>query len=160
MIVISEILNPQSVVCRESAGSKKRVLEKISGLLAAATSLNDIEIFDRLLERERLGSTGLGQGVAIPHCRMQQARTAAVALITLRNGVDFEARDGKPVDIVFALIVPEHCTETHLQILAGAAEMFSNDEFCARLRACETDSQLYELTGGWQPQSRLTAAQK
>lgn len=152
-MIIGEILKPQSVVCRETAGSKKRVLEKVSKLLAAAESLNEIDIFDKLLERERLGSTGLGQGVAIPHCRMQQARSAAVALMTLQNGVDFEARDGNPVDIVFALIVPEHCTETHLQILASAAEMFSDGEFCARLRASETDSRLYELISCWRPQS-------
>jgi nitrogen PTS system EIIA component len=152
-MIIGEILNAQSVACRETAASKKRVLEKLSRLLAAAEDLNETDVFDRLLERERLGSTGLGHGVAIPHCRMPEARRAAVALMTLQTGVDFEARDGKPVDIVFALIVPEHCTETHLQILAGAAEMFSDPGFCARLRACKTGAQLYELVGGWRPQS-------
>lgn len=152
-MIIGEILNPQAVACRETAGSKKRVLEKVSKLLASAEGLNEIDIFDKLLERERLGSTGLGQGVAIPHCRLPDARRAAIALLTLQLPVNFEARDGNPVDIVFALVVPEHCTETHLQILAKAAEMFSNPEFCARLRACETNQQLYELVNSWQPQS-------
>lgn len=151
-MIIGEILDRQSVACRETAVSKKRVLEKVSRLLATAEGLNEIEVFDRLLERERLGSTGLGHGVAIPHCRMPEARRAAVALMTLQAGVDFEARDGQPVDIIFALIVPEHCTETHLQILATAAEMFSDPGFCARLRACEANQQLYELVNCWQPQ--------
>lgn len=152
-MIISEYLDPKCVACRETAGSKKRVLEKISKLLAAAQGLNEIAVFDKLLERERLGSTGLGHGVAIPHCRMQEAQNAAVALMTLQTGINFEARDGKPVDIVFALIVPEHCTETHLKILANAAEMFSNPGFCAQLRASETNEQLYKLVNRWQPQS-------
>jgi nitrogen PTS system EIIA component len=152
-MIISEILNPQSIACRETAGSKKRVLEKVSRLLAASQGLNEVVVFDKLLERERLGSTGLGHGVAIPHCRLQEAQTAAVALMTLQAGVNFEARDGKPVDIVFALVVPEHCTETHLKILANAAEMFSDSQFCAQLRASETDKQLYELISCWQPHS-------
>lgn len=151
--MIGEILSPDSVACRETAASKKRVLEKMSRLLAAAEDLNEIDVFDKLLERERLGSTGLGHGVAIPHCRMPEARRAAVALMTLQAGVDFEARDGRPVDIAFGLVVPEHCTETHLQILAKAAEMFSDPGFCARLRACETNQQLYELVSCWEPQS-------
>jgi PTS system nitrogen regulatory IIA component len=152
-MIISEILSPQSVACREIAGSKKRVLEKVSTLLASVQGLNQSAVFDKLLERERLGSTGLGHGVAIPHCRMQEAQTAAVALMTLQTPVNFEARDSKPVDIVFALIVPEHCTETHLKILACAAEMFSNAAFCALLRASETNQQLYKLVSCWQPQS-------
>jgi PTS system nitrogen regulatory IIA component len=152
-MIVNEILNPQSVACRETAGSKKRLLEKVSKLLAAAQGLNEIAVFDKLVERERLGSTGLGHGVAIPHCRMQEARSAAVALMTLQGGVSFESRDGKPVDIVFALIVPEHCTETHLQILANAAEMFSDTAFCAQLRAGETNQQLYDLVSCWQPHS-------
>jgi PTS system nitrogen regulatory IIA component len=152
-MIPGEILNPVSVACRESAGSKRRVLEKISSLLAAPEGLNEAEVFDKLLERERLGSTGLGQGIAIPHCRLQQAHDAHVALMTLQTPVNFEARDGRPADIVFGLIVPEHGTETHLQILAKAAEMFSDAEFCARLRASASNEQLYELVNGWQPQS-------
>ncbi|HEX5056062.1 MAG TPA: PTS sugar transporter subunit IIA [Gammaproteobacteria bacterium] len=152
-MITGEILNPASIACRETAGSKKRVLEKISRLLAAPEGLNEIDVFDKLLERERLGSTGLGQGVAIPHCRLQHAHSAHVALMTLQAPVNFEARDGKPADIVFGLIVPEHCTETHLQILAKAAEMFSDAAFCARLRASANNEQLYELVSCWQPQS-------
>ncbi|HEY3488401.1 MAG TPA: PTS sugar transporter subunit IIA [Gammaproteobacteria bacterium] len=152
-MIISEILNAKCVCCRETAGSKKRVLEKVSKLLAAAQNLNEVEVFDKLLERERLGSTGLGHGVAIPHCRMHEAQAAAVALLTLQDGINFEARDGKPVDIVFALIVPEHCTETQLKILANAAEMFSDPEFCKQLRSSETADQLYRLISCWQPHS-------
>jgi PTS system nitrogen regulatory IIA component len=152
-MIIGEILNLQSVACRETAGSKQRVLEKIGRLLAAPEDLNEIDVFDKLLEREKLGSTGLGQSVAIPHCRLPQSHGAHVALMTLQTPVNFEARDGKPVDIVFGLSVPEHGMETHLQILAQAAEMFSDAAFCARLRASASNEQLYELVSCWQPQS-------
>ncbi len=152
-MIVNEILNPQSVACRETAGSKRSLLKKVSRLLAAPQNLNENTVFEKLLERESLGSTGLGRGVAIPHCRMQETRSAAVALMTLQGGVSFEARDGKPVDIVLGLLVPEHCTETHLQILANAAEMFSDTAFCAQLRASETNQQLYDLVNCWQPHS-------
>ncbi|HEX7028124.1 MAG TPA: PTS sugar transporter subunit IIA, partial [Gammaproteobacteria bacterium] len=110
-------------------------------------------IFDKLLERERLGSTGLGGGVAIPHCRLAEARQAVVALMTLDSPVDFDSRDKKPVDILFALIVPEDCNEMHLKILATAAEMFSDPKFCQSLRSCESDSDLRTLSENWQPSS-------
>ena len=153
-MILSEHITPNMISCRESASSKKKALEKLSHFLALAQpELNETLVFDKLLERERLGSTGLGEGVAIPHCRMAEAKRAMVALITLDQGVDFDSRDGKPVDILFALVVPEDCNETHLKILAAAAEMFSDPDFCARMRACDNAESLYEMLANWQPKS-------
>lgn len=147
-------IKPDIAVCRESVTSKKRALEKLSEYLAKCDpTLPDTVIFDKLLERERLGSTGLGGGVAIPHCRLAEARHAVVALMTLANPVDFDSRDKKPVDILFALIVPEDCNEMHLKILASAAEMFSDPKFCQSLRSCDNDEELRKLSENWQPNS-------
>ncbi len=153
-MILSEHITPNMISCHESAGSKKKALEKLSHFLALAQpELNETLVFDKLLERERLGSTGLGEGVAIPHCRMAEARRAMVALITLDKGVDFDSRDAKPVDIFFALVVPEDCNETHLKILAAAAEMFSDPTFCAKMRDCQSGQELYEMLSSWQPKS-------
>ncbi len=153
-MILSEHVTPNTVSCRESAGSKKKALERLSHFLALAQpELNETLVFDKLLERERLGSTGLGEGVAIPHCRMEEAKRAMLALITLDKGVDFDSRDANPVDIFFALVVPEDCNETHLRILAAAAEMFSDPEFCAKMRACNNSQELYEMLITWQPKS-------
>jgi PTS system nitrogen regulatory IIA component len=151
---LSQYLKSNTIACKQPANSKKRALEILSQYLALSQpDLNESDVFDHLVERERLGSTGLGEGVAIPHCRMAGAEQAMIAMITLDQGIDFDARDGKPVDLLFALVVPEDCTETHLKLLATAAEMFSDSEFCAHLRACRSSEPLYELLLNWQPKS-------
>lgn len=151
---LSEHITLNTIACKQAANSKKRALEILSHFLAASqSSLNESDVFDKLLERERLGSTGLGEGVAIPHCRMAEANQAMIAMVTLDQGIDFDARDSKPVDLLFALIVPENCSETHLKLLATAAEMFSDTHFCEHLRACDTSESLYQLLLNWQPNS-------
>jgi PTS system nitrogen regulatory IIA component len=153
-MILNDYITPNTISCKESAGSKKKALEKLSHFLALAQPLlNETLVFDKLLERERLGSTGLGEGVAIPHCRMAEANQAMVAMITLEDGVDFDSRDAKPVDILFALVVPEDCNETHLKILAAAAEMFSDPAFCAKMRDCTSNQDLFEMLINWQPKS-------
>lgn len=145
-MTIGTLIKPGAVICRDSATSKKRALEKISEYLSAGEpGLTSAMVFDKLLERERLGSTGLGEGVAIPHCRMAEARQAIIALVTLDAPIDFDARDKKPVDILFALVVPEKCNETHLKILASAAEMFSDPAFCRSLRDCRSNADMFSL---------------
>ena len=125
------------------AGSKKRVLELLGSLLAdTAPGLTQDSIFDRLLERERLGSTGLGHGIALPHARMRDIDQAYGAFIQLSHGVDFDAIDSEPVDLLFALLVPEAATQEHLQLLATLAGMFSNPDFCANLRRASTPEDL------------------
>ena len=115
---------------------KKRLLERVATMLAdGAGGEGERAIFDTLCGRERLGSTGLGHGVAIPHARSARALNAAGAFLRLAEPIDFGALDGEPVDLVFALVVPEHFAQQHLLLLAQLAEMFGDEAFRARLRA-------------------------
>ena len=146
---IAEIISPERVVIRQQASSKKRSLELVSGLIAAAQpSLLETEVFDCLIARERLGSTGVGHGVAIPHGRLKTVERPMAAFALLEKGVDFDAVDGQPVDMVCALVVPAESTEEHLQILASLAELFGNDRVRERLRAATTVADVYELLTG------------
>lgn len=153
---ISRLLIPDRVICLSNISSKKRLLEKLSQLLGiGAAGLDTADIFNRLIERERLGSTGLGHGVALPHGRVNNIEQALGAFIKLDRGVDFDSIDRQPADLIFALLVPEQHTEEHLQILASLAGMFSNPDFCNGLRACHNDSELYShFIGRSEPTSR------
>lgn len=143
---IKDLLIPERVAANTQAGSKKRVLEMISGLLAeSAPKLTAEEIFESLIGRERLGSTGLGHGVALPHARMAGQDEAIGAFVKLEQGVDFDAIDGQSVDLLFALLVPEHFTDEHLDILAQLARMFSDNQFCQKIRESESEQQILEL---------------
>lgn len=140
---VRELLTADRIACKGQASSKKRALEQISQLLSSAVpDLSSEAVFDSLVGRERLGSTGLGSGVAIPHGRTAATDTAIAAFIHLDQGIDFDAIDGDPVDILFALLVPDHYTDEHLEILASLAESFSNPGFCDQLRSCETPEQV------------------
>jgi len=121
--------------CDCKAASKKRVLERVGELLAtSAPNLSPEEIFEQLLERERLGSTGLGHGVALPHARLKGINQACGVLVRLEAGVDYDAIDGQPVDLVFGLLVPHDATQEHLQLLAKLAALFSKESFRNQLR--------------------------
>lgn len=142
---INQLIAPDRVICLTDISSKKRVLEELSRLLGlGAVGLDPADIFNRLIERERLGSTGLGHGVALPHARIGDRDDTVGAFIKLDQGVDFDSPDNEPADLLFALLVPEAHTDEHLQILASLAGMFSDNEFCASLRQCESSEQLYE----------------
>ena len=144
-------------MCCNEAGSKKRLLEHLSELLAATSpSLTQNEIFETLVSREKLGSTGLGRGVAIPHGRMITLEQPVCAFTRLTTPLDFDAADGEPVDLVFALLVPEESTEEHLQVLSIIAEIFSDAGVCAALRQCETDDCILRLLSQWERQ-RISA---
>lgn len=148
---LTDLLPLAHVSCDSQASSKKRVLEQLSELIATGQeSLSRNEVFDSLLARERLGSTGLGHGVAIPHGRLKESDRTIGAFIKLRQGIDYDASDRQPVDLLFALLVPEHSTEEHLQLLARLAEMFSNAAVVARLREAETAEALLEIIREWQ----------
>ncbi len=155
---ISQILRPERIACQQESSSKKRSLELLSELLADA--LPDFaggEIFHSLIGRERLGSTGLGKGVALPHGRLNGLKSPIAAMATLKRAMDFDAIDHKPVDLLFALLVPEKSTDEHLQILAQLAAMFSNQDFCAKLRDCHDSDQCFELVSKWDTQQQLSA---
>jgi PTS system nitrogen regulatory IIA component len=148
---ITDLLMPDRVTCREDVGSKKRLLEYISELLASSSpELVQNEIFNGLVNREKLGSTGLGKGVAIPHGRIASLERPVCAFVKLASPVDFDATDGQAVDLVFALLVPEDSTEEHLQVLSTIAEIFSNAGISMALRQCDTDSCLLEQLCQWE----------
>ncbi|MES9993460.1 MAG: PTS IIA-like nitrogen regulatory protein PtsN [Candidatus Thiodiazotropha sp.] len=136
----------ERIGCNVEAASKKRVLEQLGQRLAdAVPNLNQDMVFDALLERERLGSTGLGKGIALPHARMPQISEALAAFIQLPQGIDFDAIDNQPVDLAFAMLVPEEATDEHLQLLAKLAQMFDDQDFCSALRQATTTDELYKL---------------
>ena len=148
---ITDLLTPERVLCCADTGSKKRLLEQLGALLgSSAPGLSQIEIFDALVNREKLGSTGLGKGVAIPHGRMPALEQPVCAFIKLDQPVDFDATDKQAVDLVFALLVPEDSTEEHLQVLSTIAEIFSNTALCEALRGCETGSCILEQLYQWE----------
>jgi len=147
-MLLADLLTPERVVLDLSLSSEKAVLERAAELLAlndgAASSR---EIFDGLCQRERLGSTGLGHGVAIPHCRIEQTG-ATGSLIRLKRPIDFDGPDAEDVDLFFALAVPAQCSEAHLRLLASIAELFGDPERRERLRQvsdyAELEAQLRE----------------
>jgi len=142
---INQLIAPDRVICLTDISSKKRALEELSTLLGlGAIGLDPADIFNRLIERERLGSTGLGHGVALPHARIGDRDDTIGAFIKLDQGVEFDSPDNEPADLLFALLVPEAHTDEHLQILASLAGMFSDARFCAELRECRSSEQLYE----------------
>ncbi|MGM0563847.1 MAG: PTS IIA-like nitrogen regulatory protein PtsN [Pseudomonadota bacterium] len=150
---LEQLLTPERILVRHASTSKKRALETMCELLAdGQEGLDEGHIFASMLERERLGSTGVGNGVAIPHSRMEGVDSALVAFATLENGVDYDSPDGEDVDMLFALLVPQECTEEHLRILASAAEMFSDKEFCRELRDATDPAELYRKLESWEPE--------
>lgn len=131
-------------------GSKKRVLQQLGVMLASSsTDISPEAVFEHLLERERLGSTGLGHGIALPHARMPDLERAVGAFVQLRSGVDFDAVDDHPVDLAFGLLVPQEATEEHLQLLAKLASMFSNELLCEKLRSGEDEQELLQRIEAW-----------
>lgn len=144
-------LTLERISCQNPAGSKKRLLEEIGGLLAnPVQGVNPEQVFDKLLERERLGSTGMGQGIALPHARMKGVEQAIGALIQLRTGIDFDAIDNHPVDLAFGLLVPENATNEHLELLAKLASLFSNSDFSARLREAPDPETILKAIEQWE----------
>lgn len=146
MIELSDLLNPSRIGCQRDIRSKKRALQTLAELLAPSVSegleedeLSDMDIFDALITRERLGSTALGHGVALPHSRLANIDAPIAAMITLSDGIDYEAADEQPVDLLVGLLVPQHCNDEHLKILADLARRFSDDYFRDEVRAFGVD---------------------
>ncbi len=149
---LSDILAPQRVLAGAPASSKKRALELLSRLLAETTDTPAQEICESLTARERLGSTALGYGVALPHGRMKKITATRGAFVQLAKGVDFDAVDRSPVDLLFAIVVPEHCTEEHLQLVAQVAELFSDETTRNQLRQAKDTGALLDILTHWNPQ--------
>jgi PTS system nitrogen regulatory IIA component len=154
-IRIEDLLQPERVACRGGVGSKKRAIELISELMVAGRQdLTQTQVFGCLIERERLGSTGLGHGAAIPHGRLKGLNQAICSFLKLNEGVEFDASDEQSVDLVCGLLVPEDSTNEHLNILALLAEMFSDAEFCDRVRHARTGREIYDLLVSWRRSDR------
>jgi PTS system nitrogen regulatory IIA component len=143
---ISEILTPDRIHCKVECSSKKDALDIVAESIANDnSSLSQNEIFNCLLARERLGSTALGNGIAIPHGRLKHGDTTMTVFLQLKKGIDYDAIDQKPVDLLFALIVPEQSTDEHLQILSRLAEMFSDKKLVAQIRRASNTDSIYKL---------------
>lgn len=125
MSLISQLLAPENIVLDLDASSKKRVFEHAGLLFENHQGIARSAVFDSLFAREKLGSTGLGRGIAIPHGRIKGIEEASGAFLRLANPVPFDSPDGQPVSLLFVLLVPEQATEQHLQILSELAERFS-----------------------------------
>ncbi len=151
MNLIAPLLPPGHVLLDLDATSKKRLFEQVGLLFENSRQIPRARVFDSLFERERLGSTGLGCGVAIPHGRIKQLREPVCAFVKTRTPIPFESPDGQPVRLVFAMLVPEHATEVHLQILSELAQMFSDAAFRDALLATEDAQAAHGMLTGWSP---------
>jgi PTS system nitrogen regulatory IIA component len=146
---IQALISPKRTLCGVEGGSKKRALELLANTIAQdVPGIEAEDLFRRLIARERLGSTGIGHGIAIPHCRVENCTGTIGALITLTEAVDFDAIDSQPVDILFAMLVPEKAHDEHLHNLAALAGALSNAEFRDKLRAATSDQELYQSAVG------------
>ncbi|OYY94216.1 MAG: PTS IIA-like nitrogen-regulatory protein PtsN [Hydrogenophilales bacterium 28-61-23] len=151
MNLITPLLQPANVLADLETTSKKRLFEQIGQLFATSYGLAATEVFESLFAREKLGSTALGYGIAIPHGRIKHLKETACAFIRLKTPTDFDAPDNQPVDLVFFLLAPAAATDLHLQILGELAAMFSDETFRARLRAAPSAEALYSLIAEWTP---------
>jgi PTS system nitrogen regulatory IIA component len=151
MSLVAKLLPQANVLPDLAASSKKRLFEQVGLLFENQHGVGRTVVFDSLFARERLGSTGLGQGVAIPHGRIKGLKDALGAFVRLAQPVPFDAPDGKPVSLVFALLVPEHATEKHLEILSELAQMFSDRATREALAGAADAAALHQIIAAWQP---------
>ena len=151
MNLVGRLLPLNHVLLDLEASSKKRLFEQIGLLFENSRQISRARVFDALFEREKLGSTGLGYGVAIPHGRIKTLKEPVCAFVRTQVPIPFEAPDGEPVRLVFALLVPEHATEAHLEILSELAQMFSDPELRDRLATIDDIQAAHRLITEWSP---------
>ena len=151
MSLVAKLLNPSNVIVDLPVSSKKRLFEQAGLLFENQDGIARGVVFESLFARERLGSTGLGQGVAIPHGRIKGLKEAQGALLRLAQAVPFDAPDGQPVGLAFVLLVPEKATEKHLQILSELAQMFSDRTLREAMAQAADAAALHQLVTAWQP---------
>ena len=149
MVTLDRILAPERVRSNVPAGSRKRTLQVLGEIFADADpDLSALSVFDRLVARERLGSTGLGEGCALPHARVPGLGRTLASFLRLRRGVDFDSPDHEPVDLVFGLLVPEESTDEHLEILAAIAGVFSDERVRSSVRSVDEPTRIREVLVG------------
>ena len=151
MNAISQILTADQILLDLDASSKKRVFEHAGMLFEQKLGMPRASIFDSLFAREKLGSTGLGQGIAIPHGRIKGLKAPLLAVLRSETAVPFEAPDGLPVQLLVVLLVPEHATEEHLEILSELAELLSNANLRQTLVEATDPAAIHKLLSDWEP---------
>jgi nitrogen PTS system EIIA component len=149
MNLIAPLITPDTTLLDLSFSSKKKLFEHAAELFAQAYGLKSTDIFTSLFERERLGSTALGYGVAIPHGRIKGLQDARGAFYRLKSPLEFDAPDNQPVSLCFVLLVPKDANERHLQILGELAQLFGDDAMRAKMLAAATPDDLNALLGAW-----------
>jgi PTS system nitrogen regulatory IIA component len=149
---ISDLLAPDAVLASLKAQTKKQLLQELAVRAHLQTRLPEKRIFETLIERERLGTTGVGSGIAIPHGRMAGLTAITGVFARLENGIDYEAVDSQPVDLVFLLLAPENAGADHLKALARVSRLLRNQATCEKLRAAKSAEAIYAIltdqTGG------------
>ena len=151
MNLVSQLLPQNHVLLDLDVGSKKRLFEQIGLLFETSKQIPRARVFDSLFDREKLGSTGLGYGVAIPHGRIKALKDTLCAFVRTKAPIAFESPDGQPVRLVFAMLVPEHATEAHLQILSELAQMFSDPSIRQGLTEATDLASIRRLITEWSP---------
>ncbi|NER63744.1 PTS IIA-like nitrogen regulatory protein PtsN [Pseudomonas sp. MAFF212427] len=146
MIRLETILTPGRSLVNVPGGSKKRALEQIANLIGKEVPELDTQtVLESLIAREKLGSTGFGNGIAIPHCRLKGCENPVSALLHLDAPIDFDAIDGAPVDLLFVLLVPEAATDAHLELLRQIASMLDRQDVREKLRKAPDNESLYQV---------------
>ena len=149
---IAQLLPEANIALNLEATSKKRLFEQIGALFESHSQIARSVVFDSLFARERLGSTGLGQGIAIPHGRIKGLKQAMGAFVRPQQPIPFDAPDGKPVEQVFVLLVPEHATEEHLELLSELAQMFGERLFREQVALAADAAEVHQVFAAWQPE--------
>jgi len=149
MNLISKVLPPENVILDADSTSKKRVFERAGVLFENTQKIARSQVFDSLFAREKLGSTGLGHSVAIPHGRIKGLRDAVAAFVKTQALIPFDAPDGQPVNLIFVLLVPERATDLHLQLLGELAQMFSDKTFREQIQNSNDVAVIHQLFTNW-----------
>lgn len=142
---ISNIMTEKSIVIDSKVSNKRQLLQELAVKAAELTGINERTIFDTILERENLGSTGFGAGTALPHGRIAEINKVYGIFAKLNTPIDFEAIDGKPVDLVFLLISPEGSGADHLTALAQVSRILKDEATCSKLRVASHSDEIYSL---------------
>ena len=142
---ISDLLVPEAVVAALKAQSKKQLLQELAARTHSLTALPERRVFETLIERERLGTTGVGSGIAIPHGRMAEVTAITGLFVRLDAPIEYEAVDGQPVDLVFMLLAPKNAGADHLKALARVSRLLRDKQVCEKLRAAASAEALYAI---------------
>lgn len=142
---ISDLLKPEQVIARLRATSKKQALQELARRAAELTGQSERDIFSTLMKRERLGTTGVGNGIAIPHGKLAELEQMFGIFARLEHPIDFEAIDDRPVDLIFLLLAPEEAGADHLKALARVSRLLRDKRACEKLRGTDNAEALYAL---------------